>query len=165
MAKLLPTFLAQPRPAILHFCQRTAAPGTSGNYRGAAARTQVRYLGGAVQIMVTIGVSAHRSCADQFRLPQKYMLNPQQRAMKLFLVGIRFTQVAPTSGLPATAASRTPPWRPSGWGCRGRRLSRAPGSLDMRFLPWRRHQRGRTPAPGPSAPMRRSARCRSLRGD
>jgi len=25
----------------------------------------------------------------------------------------------------ATAASRTPPWLPSGWGCRGRRLSRA----------------------------------------
>jgi hypothetical protein len=25
----------------------------------------------------------------------------------------------------ATAASRTRPWLPSGWGCRGRRLSRA----------------------------------------
>jgi hypothetical protein len=23
----------------------------------------------------------------------------------------------------ATSASRTPPWLPSGWGCRGRRLS------------------------------------------
>jgi hypothetical protein len=46
MAKFLPTFLAQLRPAILHFCQRTAAPGTSGNYKGATARTQVRYLGG-----------------------------------------------------------------------------------------------------------------------
>jgi len=47
--------------------------------------------------MVTIGVSADRSCADQFRLPQKYMLNPQQRAMKLFLVGIRFYSGSPYS--------------------------------------------------------------------
>jgi hypothetical protein len=31
-----------------------------------------------------------------------------------------------------TAASRTPPWLVSGWGCRGRRLSRVLRSLGMR---------------------------------
>src|SRR5690242_2395541 len=33
------------------------------------------------------------------------------------------------------AAWRTPPWPASGWGCRGRRLSRAPGNLDMQCVP------------------------------
>jgi hypothetical protein len=31
---------------------------------------------------------------------------------------------------PLTAASRTPPWLPSGWGCRGRRLARGERSAD-----------------------------------
>jgi serine/threonine protein kinase len=31
----------------------------------------------------------------------------------------------PAALRPLIAASRTPPWLPSGWGCRGRRLSRA----------------------------------------
>ena len=45
--------------------------------------------------MVTIGVSAHRSCADHFRLSQKYMLSPHQRAMSYNCSwwGIHFTQV------------------------------------------------------------------------
>src|SRR6184192_3123967 len=36
----------------------------------------------------------------------------------------------------AIAASRTPPWLPSGWGCRRRHLSRARGSPDRRSLLW-----------------------------
>src|SRR3989441_8466251 len=32
----------------------------------------------------------------------------------------------------AIEASRTPPWLASGWGCRGRRLSRGRGNLYMR---------------------------------
>jgi hypothetical protein len=38
----------------------------------------------------------------------------------------------------ATLASRTPPWLPSGWGCRGRRLSRG-GRLSQKdfSLPYR----------------------------
>jgi len=36
----------------------------------------------------------------------------------------------------AIASSRTPPWLPSGWGCRGRRLSRGRRSFGRRCGPW-----------------------------
>lgn len=110
MMKFLPTFLAQLRPAILHFCHRTAAPGTSGNYRGATARTQVRYRGGAGQIMVTIGVSTHRSCADHFRPPQKYILNLQamRHELRLFLVRLRFRHWSRARTLERTWSDRLP---------------------------------------------------------
>jgi len=38
---------------------------------------------------------------------------------------------------PATAVSHTPPWLPSGWGCRGRRLSRERRNPGMHSSPWR----------------------------
>src|ERR1035441_3148378 len=44
---------------------------------------------------------------------------------------------------PVIAASRTPPWLVSGWGCRGRRLSRAGGNLCRWSWFWRCHQIGR----------------------
>jgi hypothetical protein len=39
---------------------------------------------------------------------------------------------SPSSCFEFIAASRTPPWLPSGWGCRGRRLSRGRRSLRKR---------------------------------
>src|SRR6266568_4112988 len=36
----------------------------------------------------------------------------------------------------ATAASRTPPWLASGWGCRGRHLSRGQRSPGTHLSPW-----------------------------
>src|SRR5438445_12049029 len=68
-----------------------------------------------------------------------------------------------TSGV--TATSRTPPWLASGWGCRGRRLSRGTRSLDTRSLLWhcrlpsRRHERVE------DAPVLRSQSSRRCRDD
>src|SRR5713101_7967818 len=47
----------------------------------------------------------------------------------------RFEKPEPTRH--STSASRTPPWLPSGWGCRGRRLSRGRKSLDRLCDSWR----------------------------
>src|ERR1017187_2513123 len=44
------------------------------------------------------------------------------------------------------AASRTPPWLPSGWGCRGRRLSRGEEKLSKREPPGRGRHRHPLPA-------------------
>jgi hypothetical protein len=57
-----------------------------------------------------------------------------------------------------TAASRTPPWPASGWGCRGRRLSTARGSPRTHFLPWPYLRIYRLLCPVVSGPVRRSDR-------
>src|SRR5207245_149057 len=64
------------------------------------------------------------------------------------------------------AALRTPPWLPSGWGCRGRRLSKARETPDRRNAPlrnfpaWRMPWRGRV---GRETPKGNSARHRDDR--
>jgi hypothetical protein len=58
----------------------------------------------------------------------------------------------------ATAASRTPPWPLSEWGCLGRRLSRGRRNPGMHSSLWRCRQRVRRHGPGPSVPVRRLAR-------
>ena len=49
---------------------------------------------------------------------------------------IRLTPAIKTLVGRVIAASRSPPWLLSGWGCQGRRLSRGPGNPDTRFLLW-----------------------------
>src|ERR1700747_3292178 len=62
--------------------------------------------------------------------------------------------------LTVIAVSRTPLWLPSGWGCRGRRLSKARRNPDTRLWPWQcrpaRRERGR----GRDGRVRRLARSR-----
>src|ERR1700674_255861 len=54
----------------------------------------------------------------------------------------------------ATLASRTGPWLASGWGCRGRRLSRGRGSLCRQSLLWRCHLPSHTRARVGAEPVR-----------
>src|ERR1700737_85630 len=58
----------------------------------------------------------------------------------------------PSVAAQLTAASRTPPWLPSEWGCRGRRLSTGRRSPDKRCVLWRCHQRGGRHAQGRDGP-------------
>ena len=44
------------------------------------------------------------------------------------------------------ATSRTPPWLPSGWGCRGRRLSRGRRNPGRQFSLWQCRRQGVGPA-------------------
>jgi hypothetical protein len=63
------------------------------------------------------------------------------------------------------AASRTPPWLASGWGCRGRRLSRGRRNLGRPFWLGRRRSQERRPAPVRGARFHaqsRHLRCRLL---
>ena len=56
--------------------------------------------------------------------------------------------------LTVIAASRIPPWLPSGWGRLGRRLSRVRGNPDTRHGLWPGRAARRTRAPVPAGPAR-----------
>src|SRR5437016_8783684 len=64
-----------------------------------------------------------------------------------------------------TAASRTPPWLPSGWGCRGRRLSREQGSPDTLHGLWVYRLGERRREPGQDGRARRLASSLQRRDD
>ncbi len=53
-----------------------------------------------------------------------------------FSTRIRLGPILEAQVLTAIAASRTPLWLPSGWGCRGRRLSKASENPRKQHGPW-----------------------------
>src|SRR5215471_19898692 len=69
------------------------------------------------------------------------------------------------NGAASIATSHTPLWLASGWGCRGRRLSRASGSPDTLLLLYWCRPAERKRVPVGDGPMRRYIRCERFRDD
>jgi hypothetical protein len=109
------------------------------HYRGAfenVARVEMR-----TQLAIERAglVTLHLQPARRSSIPTIDLLGRQTDGASLcYLIASVDNSCASRSGMVGRsprlliAASRIPPWLPSGWGCRGRRLSRARGNPDRR---------------------------------
>src|ERR1700730_12870188 len=106
--------------------------------------------------LITTVISRPADLRRYFRPTGDYAFVAQARLP--VLIQFDLAEVVLKGRNPLTSASRTLPSLLSGWGRRGRRLSRAKGNLDKPILPWCHHPKARKPCPIAGAPMRRWGR-------
>ncbi len=106
--------------------------------------------------LITTVISRTADLRRYFRPTGDYAFVAQARLP--VLIQFDLAEVVLKGRNPLTSASRTLPSLLSGWGRRGRRLSRAKGNLDKPILPWCHHPTARKPCPIAGAPMRRWVR-------